>query len=142
MGWVKGEPKRFISTHHMRTPEHRERQAATIGDKLRGRPGTRGHVREDVRALWYGAPEDRGYETPCLIWQGHIMNAGYGELYVDGRRVLAHRWAYERAHGKFADDLNVHHLCEQRTCINTDHMQLLTRSAHQTLHLTTREKDN
>jgi hypothetical protein len=37
--------------------------------------------------------------TGCWIWTGAVNNKGYGVLWVNGRMVLAHRFAYELATG-------------------------------------------
>ena len=40
---------------------------------------------------------DRGYDTPCWIWQGGISNWGYGVIHVAGKRssANAHKISYE-----------------------------------------------
>jgi hypothetical protein len=74
--------------------------------------------------------EDRGYETPCWIWQLHVDPGGYG---VDGRggggRLRkAHRAMYEQIVGPIPDGLDLDHLCRQRSCVNPEHLEPVTRS--------------
>jgi HNH endonuclease len=76
-------------------------------------------------------PEDRGYETPCLIWQGFINAGGYGQK---GRNTLAHRESFIAAHGPIPDDHHVHHKCRQRDCVNPDHLEALSPQDHVALH--------
>lgn len=67
----------------------------------------------------------------CWVWQGAISNTGYGAFNVasiDGKTVLksAHRFAYERIHGKQSSDMHLDHLCRNRACCNPAHLELVT----------------
>lgn len=75
---------------------------------------------------------DRGYETPCWIWQLRCSESGYA-LYtwtVNNKRTTRkmHRWYYEQAKGPVPEGLEIDHLCNQRDCVNPDHMEPVTRS--------------
>ena len=65
-------------------------------------------------------------ETPCVIWGGSVNKNGYGYLYVDGKQKLAHRVAYETEIGPIPDGLVIDHLCRNRACVNTQHMEPVT----------------
>jgi hypothetical protein len=66
--------------------------------------------------------EDRGFETPCLMWQGSLDSTGYGQKFLPGgKSVPAHRWHYEQNVGPIPEGLILHHRCEQRACVNWDH---------------------
>lgn len=70
-------------------------------------------------------PERRG---DCLIWQGRVNpSCGYGQRTVKGKVVYAHRHAWEQVHGPIPDEMTVDHLCEQKLCINVEHMELCSR---------------
>lgn len=69
---------------------------------------------------WYVVNE----ETGCWDWQGFTLR-GYGRFWHDGGQ-LAHRFAYEHYRGAISDDLVVDHLCRNRSCVNPDHMELVT----------------
>src|SRR4249919_3856225 len=71
----------------------------------------------------------------CIEWEGPTNGAGYGQV---DRRTSAHRHAYEQDHGAIPPGLDVHHTCENKLCINTNHMMLLTRKEHKVLHASTR----
>lgn len=69
--------------------------------------------------------EDRGYKTPCLIWQKNKIR-GYGQMHAGGGPALAHRRAYEAAHGSIPTGWHVDHLCFQTDCLNPDHLEAVT----------------
>jgi hypothetical protein len=67
-------------------------------------------------------------KTDCTVWIGATNNKGYGVVHVDGRRELAHRIAYEDAHGPIPPGLFPDHLCRVRNCVNPAHLELVTTS--------------
>ncbi len=63
----------------------------------------------------------------CREWRGAITRDGYGLIWRgDGRRqhVYAHRAAYEAAHGPIPDDRKVIRTCDNKLCVNVQHMAL------------------
>ena len=78
--------------------------------------------------------EDRGYKTPCHIWQRFCDKKGYGQQGFQNRCRAAHRLAYIAAHGPIPKKMLVHHECDVPPCINPDHLRLVTIREHQRLH--------
>jgi HNH endonuclease len=77
------------------------------------------------------AIQDAGYETACLIWTGSRTKAGYGNLNLAGKYVLAHRVAFTARYGEIPKRLDgdravLDHLCRNRACVNVDHLELVT----------------
>lgn len=63
----------------------------------------------------------------CWEWVGAKISTGYGSL-TNGQRgsVLAHRKSYEIVVGPIPEGLTIDHLCRNRACINTDHLEPVT----------------
>jgi hypothetical protein len=67
----------------------------------------------------------------CLIWTGPRNPQGYGRMYLKepgrkrkGRSLLAHRAAYELAHGDgSASTFTIDHLCGMPLCCNPNHLE-------------------
>lgn len=97
-GLIKGEPRPFCLGHGM--------VAAPLDDAY--------------------APEDRGYLTPCWIWQRSCDVNGYGRLGGRGRDPMAHRYFYTQAKGPIPDGLALDHLCRVPRCVNPDHLEAVT----------------
>jgi len=76
--------------------------------------------------------EDRGYSTPCWVWQLGQMGGGYGCEWnkARGRMVGAHIPAYERAYGPVPGGLEVDHLCHVRLCVNPTHLEAVTHAVN------------
>lgn len=72
------------------------------------------------------AVEDRGYDTPCLVWLRPLSAKGYGHVQCRGVKTGAHRYVYEAVHGPIADGLQLDHLCRQRDCVNPAHLEPVT----------------
>lgn len=95
---VRGKPNRFIHNHHARLQEQNIERYVT---------------------------EDRGYETPCWIWQGFTSESGYGQV---GRNQRAHRVMYEALRGPIPAGLELDHLCRVPPCVNPAHLEPVTRA--------------
>ena len=57
------------------------------------------------------------------LWQGSRKD-GYGYLLIDGKRVKAHRFAFELWVGPIPDGKHVWHLCDEPLCVRPSHLSL------------------
>ena len=77
---------------------------------------------------------------PCQLWAGRLNPDGYGR---QGRQGIAHRIAYEQAHGPIPAGMQVDHLCHNadpdcpanasclhRRCVNPDHLEAVDASTN------------
>lgn len=67
----------------------------------------------------------------CLTW-GFPLNpvSGYASLFVSGKDVYAHRFAYEAFVGPIPPGLVIDHLCRNRACCNPAHLEVVTQQVN------------
>ncbi|MGV0949378.1 MAG: HNH endonuclease signature motif containing protein [Azonexus sp.] len=51
-----------------------------------------------------------------------LTSAGYGQRKIKGKHHLAHRLAYEEAHGPIPTGMVVRHTCDVKACVNPEHL--------------------
>jgi HNH endonuclease len=66
----------------------------------------------------------------CWQWLGHVGTRGYGQLCINRRRSMAHRWYWEEVHGPIPPGMEIHHVCALKLCVNPEHMALVTAKGH------------
>lgn len=104
-GTRKGQPVRYVRGHHRR------------------------------KSFIEYVEEDRGYETPCWIWQkafgtDHNGDPGHGSMFDGTKMRPAHIVYYERKYGEVENGKQLHHKCEAKLCVNPDHLEPLTAADH------------
>jgi hypothetical protein len=60
----------------------------------------------------------------CWIWIGlRLDDRGYGRVFVDGKRMLAHRFSFLLHNGFIPQDQVIRHLCNNPKCVNPLHLK-------------------
>ena len=71
----------------------------------------------------------------CWEWTAASFANGYGQFWFGNTMVYAHRFSFEQhMKTKLNSDIHVHHICENKICINPFHLKAKTRFDHMSDH--------
>lgn len=90
----------------------------------------KGHHRRGSRLTY--VIQDAGHTSACWVWQGALCQ-GYGHLNTREHKGPAHIYFYVQRFGPVPDGHELHHRCENRACVNPEHLEPLTDAAHRRL---------
>lgn len=68
--------------------------------------------------------------TGCWNWIGYIEPNGYGHASFKDKTIRAHRLSYILFKGNLDENLVICHSCNNRSCVNPDHLREDTRKSN------------
>ena len=146
---IKGQPMRYIQGHSGGRPRRPDfvistRPISGMCECGCGTPTPLSPVTTKRSGIYKGMPlrrvpghqsrtapveyleEDRGYITPCWIWQMRLTSTGYAMASRGGKSVPAYRVYWEERFGPMPKGTEPHHKCRVRSCVNPDHVEPVT----------------
>lgn len=62
----------------------------------------------------------------CWIWKLSVGSHGYGNAFIGGASMVAHRVSYAAFVGELLPKMVIDHLCKVRRCVNPGHLEQVT----------------
>lgn len=82
------------------------------------------HEKARINQFWRQADQSNGADA-CWLWTrncGFAGRKGYGQYYFNGRKITAHRMAYQLVCGPIPPKMEVCHTCDTPSCCNPKHL--------------------
>lgn len=77
--------------------------------------------RENFNTKWIPEPN-----SGCWLWLAALDIGGYGKFSTNRRSMQAHRIGWNLYRGPIPPGMMLDHMCRTRSCVNPDHMRIVT----------------
>jgi len=62
----------------------------------------------------------------CIESKKNITTNGYSRIMVKGKKIQAHRWAWQLVNGPIPKGMVIDHICRNKKCVLPSHLRLVT----------------
>lgn len=126
LGWFKEQAKKdgFDSIRDWQNWKRYEKDLKNIGQVEKLLNENKIDIKDSqIFYRFWSKVDIKDNKEDCWNWTAGTTQ-GYGMFWLYDKQVLANRVAYILSKGDIPDELQVHHICNNPTCCNPNHLEL------------------